>query len=88
MRVSTVLAVLAVSVSGCAPGYSLKPVSATPSGITIEYTHSISSEYPAAVQSAEQHCQRFGKHARPVGQPVQLNIDRSVATFECAAASH
>lgn len=60
-------------------------VSATPSGVTYEFTHSVSSEYPATVKRAEAHCVQYGKHARPVGAPVRLDADRAVATFECVA---
>lgn len=82
-----VLAALATALlTACAPGYSVNTVSATPSGVSYEYTHSVSSEYPATVKRAEAHCAQYGKHARPVGAPVRLDIDRAVATFECVAS--
>lgn len=71
--------------TACAPGYSIKPLTLNPSGATFEYTYSVSSEYPATFKKAETHCQQYQKHAKPVGQPVILGMDRAVATFECVA---
>lgn len=76
---------LLCTLAGCATGYSVKPVSLTPSGAVFEYTYSVSREYPATVRRAEAHCQQYTKHAKPVGQPVQTGRDRAVATFECVA---
>jgi hypothetical protein len=69
--------------SGCAPGYSLKTISETSSAIVIEYTHSVGGELQAAIRSAEAQCQQYGRHARMNGQPTRINMDRSVATFDC-----
>lgn len=80
---TVILSTLLLGAAGCAAGYSVKPVSLTPTGATFEYTYSVSREYPATVRAAEAHCQGYQKHARPVGQPVILGRDRAVATFEC-----
>lgn len=79
-----ILAALAFAcVAGCAPGYSVTPVSLTPIGATFEYTYSVGSEYAATVKAAEAHCQKYGKHAKPVGAPVPQGPDRAVQSFEC-----
>lgn len=83
-RLSSVLIGCAtVCAAACVAGGTVDVVSASPTGVTYEYTHSYSTEYTEAVKKAEGHCQAYQKHARPVGQPVRINLDRSVATFEC-----
>lgn len=78
------LLVSVVLLTACAPGYSISEVSASPAGVSYEYTASVGSEYPATVRRAEAHCAQYAKHAKPVGAPVILGPDRAVATFECA----
>lgn len=72
-----------ISTAACTPGYSVNLISQTPAAVVLEYTHSVGGELQAAVQAAEARCQQYGKHARMNGQPVRLNMDRSVATFDC-----
>lgn len=74
---------LIFALAGCTPGYSLKTISETSSAIVIEYTHSVGGELQAAVQTAQARCQQYGKNARMNGQPTRINMDRSVATFDC-----
>jgi len=76
-----------ILLTGCTPGYSINPVSLSPVGATFEYTYSVNTEYPATVQAAEAHCQKYGKHAKPVGQPVRLDVDRATASFECVSGT-
>lgn len=80
------IATVVLPIAACTPGYSVASLVATPAGATYEYTSSVSSEYGATVQKAELHCQQFGKHARPVGAPVQKSPDRSVQSFDCVAS--
>lgn len=90
MRTLRFLPVVFVMIAGCypllsGPGGTLDALAPSPVGITYEYTHSYSTEYPAAIQAAMAHCRQYNKTARPVGPPVRLNLDRSAITFECVA---
>lgn len=64
------------------PGSTIHLISETQTAVVLEYTHSYSEELPAAIKQAEARCQQWGKHAR-LSSNVQLNLDRSVATFDC-----
>ena len=85
MRFAVLLPVVLIA-GACAPGSTLSSLAPSPSGISFQYTHSYSTEYPATIQAANAHCGQFNKVARPVGPPVRLNLDRSVVTFECVAS--
>ena len=78
----TVAGFLAVG-SACRPGFSINLISQTPVAVVLEYSHSVGGELQATIRTAETRCQQYGKHARLNGQPVRLNQDRSVATFDC-----
>lgn len=77
------LLVVTLSLTACTPGFSIDTISATPAAIVLEYSHSVNGELQAAIKTAEARCQQYGRHARMNGQPTQLNLDRSVATFDC-----
>lgn len=74
------LLILAAGCSG--PGGTVDIVSSTPASVTLEYTHSYSTELPAAVRIAEAECNRFRRHAALMTN-TRVSLDRSVATFRC-----
>lgn len=71
------------TLGSCTPGYSIDTISQTSSAVVLEYTHSVDGELQATIVEAERRCQQYGKHARLNGTPQRLNVDRSVATFDC-----
>ena len=67
---------------GVKPGQTVDLVTASPSQVVLQYTHSYSWELAAAGQFADRQCQRFGRHAALVST-ARESVDRSVATFRC-----
>jgi hypothetical protein len=67
---------------GVKPGETVNLVTASPSQVVLQYTHSYSWELAAAGQIADRQCQRFGRHAALVST-ARESVDRSVATFRC-----
>jgi hypothetical protein len=67
---------------GVKPGQTVDLVTASPSQVVLQYTHSYSWELAAAGQFADRQCQRFGTHAALVSTASE-SVDRSVATFRC-----
>jgi hypothetical protein len=67
---------------GVKPGQTVDLVTASPSQVVLQYTHSYSWEFAAAGQFADRQCQRFGRHAALVST-ARESVDRSVATFRC-----
>ncbi len=67
---------------GVKPGQTIDLVTASPSQMVVQYTHSYSWELAAAGQFADRKCERFYRHAVLVSS-VRENVDRSVATFGC-----
>jgi hypothetical protein len=67
---------------GVKPGQTVDLVTASPSQVVLQYTHSYSWELAAAGQFADRQCQRFGRHAALVSTAPE-NVDCSVATFRC-----
>lgn len=82
--------ILAITVcmllSACGtPGSTVKQIGATPASIVLEYTRWYGGEFEAAMAMAEEHCQRYGKHAQMAGKGLAgpNPFDRDVATFNC-----
>lgn len=71
--------------TGVKPGQTVDLVTASPSQVVLEYTHSYSWELAAAGRFADGQCQRFGRHAALVST-AQESVDRSMATFTCERA--
>jgi hypothetical protein len=69
-------------VLGVKPGQTIDIVTASPSQVVLQYTHSYSWELAAAGQRADRLCGRFARHASLVST-VRESVDRSVATFGC-----
>lgn len=67
---------------GVKPGQTVDLVTASPSQVVLQYTHSYSWELAAAGEFADRQCQRFGRHAVLVST-ARESVDRSVATFRC-----
>jgi hypothetical protein len=67
---------------GVKPGQTVDLVTASPSRVVLQYTHSYSWELAAAGRFADRQCQPFGRNAALVST-TQENVDRSVATFRC-----
>jgi hypothetical protein len=73
--------------AGCAPGYSVDVLSAPPQTLTLEYTHTVGSEYGAALRRADAVCGQQGLRARLASGPVAVSLDRSILTFDCVRGS-
>lgn len=67
---------------GVKPGQTVDVVTASPSQVVLQYTHSYSWELAAAGKRADRLCGRFGKHATLLNS-VRESVDRSVVTFRC-----
>ncbi len=67
---------------GMKPGQTIDLVTASPSQVVLQYTHSYSWELAAAGRFADIQCGKFGRHAALISS-VRENVDRSVATFRC-----
>jgi hypothetical protein len=70
--------------SGCATGSTVDQIYANPASISFKYTHWYSGEEVYAMQRAEDHCNRYGKHAQLVTDKPS-GIDRSTISFNCVA---
>ena len=84
-KIPSVLVIIVTVLTGCTPGYSVETISQTAAAVTLEYTHSVNGELQAAIQTAEQRCQQYGKHARMNGEPKRLSVDRALVTFDCVS---
>lgn len=82
------LSVVGGALAGCATpplsgaGGTVDLISQSQNHVTFVYTHHYASELPYASQVAEQHCQRYGKHAQLV-QNTPNGPDRTTASFTC-----
>lgn len=73
---------MAVALSSCATGSTVHQTYANPVSISFEYTHWYSGEKPYAMQRAEEHCNRYGKHAQLASESTE-SLDRSSLSFNC-----
>jgi hypothetical protein len=63
-------------------GGTVDLISQSQNHVTFVYTHHYARELPYASQAAEQHCQRYGKHAQLV-QNTPNGPDRTTVSFTC-----
>jgi hypothetical protein len=85
MRVLALPTFLVGSLAGCgAVGSTVNQVYANQVSISFEYTHWYPNERTFAMQKADEHCNRFGKHAQLAGDK-RIILDRSTMNFNYVA---
>ena len=70
--------IAAVSVAGCAA----QTLTATPTGISIEYNRNL-TEHMAVMSEANQHCSKYGKVASLTDTTISPNGNFYTRTFRC-----
>jgi hypothetical protein len=66
-------------------GSTVALLGATPASATYEYTRAYGTEFQAALNFAQAHCQQYGKNAQagPTNPSGWNTIDRVATTFSC-----
>ena len=80
----SILAIFILVIQSCAVGDTVHQVYANPVSVSYEYTHWYSGEKAFAMQKAEEHCNRFGKHAQ-IASESPSTVDRTSISFNCVS---
>lgn len=84
IKIALIVPIFTATLQACTVGSTVHQVYANPVSVSYEYTHWYSGEKTFAMQKAEEHCNRFGKHSQIASESAST-VDRTSISFNCVS---